>query len=65
MFFAFFAVLLSPAAGAAVQAEEAAEEPPPHSNDEIQEAEDEFKMIDTNSDGFITREEILEMQVIK
>ena len=31
---------------------------------EIQEAKDEFKGIDTNNDGFITREEILEMSEV-
>ena len=30
-----------------------------HSEEEIREAREEFESIDTNKDGFITREEIL------
>ena len=37
---------------------------PPHSEDEIQEAKEEFQSIDTNSDGYITKEEILEMEEV-
>mmetsp|Transcript_50970 Transcript_50970/g.101366 ORF Transcript_50970/g.101366 Transcript_50970/m.101366 type:complete len:123 (-) Transcript_50970:327-695(-) len=35
-----------------------------HSPEEVQEAKDEFETIDTNKDGFITREEILEMEEV-
>ena len=35
-----------------------------HSADEIREAREEFESIDTNSDGFISREEILEMDEV-
>ena len=34
------------------------------SEDEIKEAREEFEQIDTNKDGFITREEILEMEEV-
>jgi Ca2+-binding EF-hand superfamily protein len=35
-----------------------------HSEEEIREAREEFESIDTNKDGFITREEILEMEEV-
>jgi Ca2+-binding EF-hand superfamily protein len=51
-----------------VQAEDAAAasdgQVPEHSDEEIQEAKEEFESIDTNKDGFITREEILEMDEV-
>ena len=34
------------------------------SEEEIKEAKEEFEQIDTNKDGFITREEILEMEEV-
>ena len=37
---------------------------PPHSDDEVNEAKEEFESIDSNKDGFITREEILEMDEV-
>ena len=35
-----------------------------HSEEEVAEAKEEFESIDTNKDGFITREEILEMDEV-
>ncbi|KAL1496619.1 hypothetical protein AB1Y20_014223 [Prymnesium parvum] len=35
-----------------------------HSLEEMQEAKEEFDSIDTNKDGFVTREEILEMDEV-
>ena len=35
-----------------------------HSEEELKEAKEEFEQIDTNKDGFITREEILEMEEV-
>ena len=55
------AILLAPVACAPAPAEEPAEEE--HTPEELLEAEEEFKMIDTNEDGVITREEILAMEV--
>ena len=37
---------------------------PEHSDEEVTEAREEFDSIDTNHDGFITREEILEMDEV-
>ena len=60
-----FAVLLSPGACAAMQPTtgEEAEEVAAHTATEIEEAEEEFKMIDTNADGMITKDEIMAMTV--
>ena len=41
-----------------------AEDASPHSAEEVQEAREEFEGIDTNKDGFITKEEILEMDEV-
>lgn len=41
-----------------------AEPPVDHSEEEVAEAKEEFESIDTNKDGFITREEILEMDEV-
>jgi len=40
------------------------DEVPEHSDDEVKEAREEFESIDTNHDGFISREEILEMDEV-
>ena len=40
------------------------EEVPEHTDDEVKEAREEFDSIDTNHDGFISREEILEMEEV-
>ena len=48
--------------GAATAADSATH--PGHSEDDIMEARKEFLSIDTNGDGFITREEILEMEEV-
>ena len=37
---------------------------PGHSAEEMAEAREEFESIDTNKDGFVTREEILEMEEV-
>ena len=41
-----------------------AEEVPEHDDSEVAEARQEFDAIDVNKDGFITKEEILEMEEV-
>ena len=64
--FAFLLLLLAvPMAGAAPEEPEEPEaEVPDHSEEEVQEAREEFESIDTNKDGYISREEILEMDEV-
>ena len=50
-------------AAAPPEAEEGAAVPE-HSEDEVREAKEEFDTIDVNNDGFISREEILEMEEV-
>ena len=63
----FVAVLLLQALAvhsAAAPPEEEEPEVPPHSDEEVTEAREEFDSIDTNKDGYITKEEILEMDEV-
>ncbi len=66
LFFLAFLLLQAVAldAAAAPPDEEPAEDASPHSDEEVQEAREEFESIDTNKDGFITKEEILEMDEV-
>ena len=59
-------LLLARVSALAPQPPEGEEEalPDPHSTEEIEEAREEFESIDTNKDGFISREEILEMEEV-
>ena len=60
-------LLLARVSALAPQPPEGTEEealPDPHSTEEIEEAREEFESIDTNKDGFISREEILEMEEV-
>ena len=50
-------------AAAPPEAEEGAAVPE-HNEDEVREAKEEFDTIDVNHDGFISREEILEMEEV-
>ena len=54
--------LLAVASG--LPSEPEAEPVPNHSEEEVKEAREEFDSIDTNHDGFISREEILEMEEV-
>ena len=60
--FLFALLLASHVESAAMEPED--DELAQHSEEEIQEAREEFESIDTNKDGFITREEILEMDEV-